>query len=358
VVSAGTLKYGLVVDRLHDSEEIVVKPLGRHLKRCKGYAGATIMGDGRVALILDVGSLVHMAGLHAMDSAENTAAVAKDVADAISAKKDMQSLLVFRSAEDEQFAVTLSQVERIEKIKATDVELLGGKRVMQYRGGSLPLFSIDEAAQVKPLAEKEDLLVIVFVIGGREIGLLAMGPVDAVEVATEVDGVTLKQPGIMGSSIVAGRTTQFVDIYAMVETLHPEWFEKRETADAGQGEAVTVLIVEDSTFFRNQVKGFMEEAGYNVIPAEDGVEAWSLLEEHRDEVDIIVTDIEMPNMNGFELTKKIKNDDRFAHLPVIALTTLAGDADVARGKEVGIDDYQIKLDREKLMDSVNMHARG
>jgi two-component system chemotaxis sensor kinase CheA len=358
VVSAGALKYGLVVDRLHDSEEIVVKPLGRHLKRCKGYAGATIMGDGRVALILDVGSLVHMAGLHAMDSAENTAAAAKDVADAISAKKDMQSLLVFRSAEDEQFAVTLSQVERIEKIKATDVELLGGKRVMQYRGGSLPLFSIDEAAQVKPLAEKEDLLVIVFVIGGREIGLLAMGPVDAVEVATEVDGVTLKQPGIMGSSIVAGRTTQFVDIYAMVETLHPEWFEKRETADAGQGEAVTVLIVEDSTFFRNQVKGFMEEAGYNVIPAEDGVEAWSLLEEHRDEVDIIVTDIEMPNMNGFELTKKIKNDDRFAHLPVIALTTLAGEADVARGKEVGIDDYQIKLDREKLMDSVNMHARG
>jgi two-component system chemotaxis sensor kinase CheA len=102
----------------------------------------------------------------------------------------------------------------------------------------------------------------------------------------------------------------------------------------------------------------MEEAGYNVIPAEDGVEAWSLLEEHRDEVDIIVTDIEMPNMNGFELTKKIKNDDRFAHLPVIALTTLAGEADVARGKEVGIDDYQIKLDREKLMDSVNMHARG
>lgn len=358
VVSAGTLKYGLVVDRLHDSEEIVVKPLGRHLKRCKGYAGATIMGDGRVALILDVGSLVHMAGLHTMDSAENAAAAAKDVADAISAKKDMQSLLVFRSAEDEQFAVTLSQVERIEKIKAKDVEFLGGKRVMQYRGGSLPLFSIDEAAQVKPLAEKEDLLVIVFVLGGREIGLLAMGPVDAMEVAAEVDGVTLKQPGIMGSSIIAGRTTQFVDIYAMVETLHPEWFEKQETADAGQGEAVTVLIVEDSTFFRNQVKGFMEEAGYKVIPAEDGVEAWSLLEEHRDEVDIIVTDIEMPNMNGFELTKKIKNDDRFAHLPVIALTTLAGEADVARGKEVGIDDYQIKLDREKLMDSVNMHARG
>ncbi len=357
VVSAGTLKYGLVVDRLHDSEEIVVKPLGRHLKRCKGYAGATIMGDGRVALILDVGSLVHMAGLHAMESAENTAA-AKDVADAISAKKDMQSLLVFRSAEDEQFAVTLSQVERIEKIKAKDVEFLGGKRVMQYRGGSLPLFSIDEAAQVKPLAEKEDLLVIVFVLGGREIGLLAMGPVDAMEVAAEVDGVTLKQPGIMGSSIIAGRTTQFVDIYAMVETLHPEWFEKQEMADPGQGEAVTVLIVEDSTFFRNQVKGFMEEAGYTVIPAEDGVEAWSLLEEHRDEVDIIVTDIEMPNMNGFELTKKIKNDDRFAHLPVIALTTLAGEADVARGKEVGIDDYQIKLDREKLMDSVNMHARG
>lgn len=358
VVTTGALKYGLVVDKLHDSEEIVVKPLGRHFKRCKGYAGATIMGDGRVALILDVGNLAHMAGLTSLEGTDRAAEVAKETTEAVTAKKDMQSLLVFRSAEDEQFAVTLSQVERIEKVKAKDVEEVGGKRVMKYRGGSLSLISIDQVAQVKPLAEKEDLLVIVVVIAGKEIGLLAIGPVDAMDVTIEIDGATLKQPGIMGSAVIAEHTTQMVDMYGLVEALNPDWFIEQEAVQTSDGGALTVLIVEDSNFFRNQVKGFIEDSGYNVIDAEDGMVAWDLLEEHADEISLVVTDIEMPNMNGFELTKKIKADERFSHLQVIALTTLAGEGDIAKGKEVGIDDYQIKMDRENLMESIRNALSG
>ena len=358
VVSAGPMKYGLVVDKLHDSEEIVVKPLGRHLTQCKGYAGATIMGDGRVALILDAGNLVQMAGLVSVEGTERSAELKREVADAVSARKDMQSLLVFRSSDDEQFAVTLSQVERIEKIKAAQVEEVGGKRIMKYRGGSLPLFSIDQVAHVKPLAEQEDLLVIVFIVGGREIGLLAIGPVDATDVTVEVDDTTLKQPGIMGSAIVGDQTTQFVDIYSMVETLNPDWFEIKEAVTTSDGSAHTLLIVEDSNFFRKQVKGFIEEAGYNVIDAEDGMVAWDIIDEQGEEITLVVTDIEMPNMDGFQLTEKIRGDERFKDMPIIALTTLAGEGDVARGKAVGIDDYQIKLDREKLMASVQSHLAG
>ena len=81
---------------------------------------------------------------------------------------------------NEQFAAPLNMVERIEKIKATDIETVGGKRVIRYRGGSLPLFSVDEVSMVEPLADSEDLLVIVFILNNREIGLLAIGPVDAV----------------------------------------------------------------------------------------------------------------------------------------------------------------------------------
>ena len=358
VVSAGPLKYGLVVDNLHDSEEIVVKPLGRHLKHCKGYAGATIMGDGRVALILDVANLVQMAGLTSLENTERAAEVEKEAAAAVKARRDMQSLLVFRGAEDEQFAVTLSQVERIEKIKAADVEQIGGKRIIKYRGGSLPLFSIDQVAQVKPLADKDDLLVIVFIVGGREIGLLAIGPVDATDVSVEIDDTTLKQPGIMGSAIVRDHTTQFIDIYSMVETLNPGWFKNKPAVETAHGSFPTLLIVEDSNFFRNQVKSFVEDAGYDVLDAQDGVVAWNILDERGDEITLVVTDIEMPNMNGFELTKKIRADERFKAMPVIALTTLAGDANVARGKEVGIDDYQTKLDREKLLESIQVHSKG
>lgn len=352
VVSTGAMKYGLVVDELHDSEEIVVKPLGRDLKKCKGYAGATIMGDGRVALILDVANLAQMAGLTSIEGSSRAAEVSEENLRAIREQKDRQSLLVFRSAENEQFAAPLNMVERIEKIKATDIETVGGKRVIRYRGGSLPLFSVDEVAMVQPLADVEDLLVIVFILSGKEIGLLAIGPVDAIEISLDVDGRTLKQAGIMGSAIINDHTTLMIDVYEIVQTLNPEWFEDMEAATNDNGEAAKILFAEDSNFFRNQVKSYMEDEGYTVIEAEDGAIAWELLQQHADEISLVVTDIEMPNMNGFELTRHIKTSNAYSHLPVIALTTLAGEEDIEKGRQVGISDYQIKLDREKLVRSI------
>ncbi len=353
VVSTGAMKYGLVVDELNDSEEIVVKPLGRNLKSCKGYAGATIMGDGRVALILDVSNLAQMAGLTSIEGSSRAAEVAQAEQEAVRANLDMQALLIFRSAENEQFAAPLNLVERIEKIKSTDIESLGGKRVIKYRGGSLPLFSIDEVAMVSPLADTDNMLVIVFNVADREVGLLAMGPVDAQEVKLDIDGATLRQEGIMGSAIINDNTTLLVDIYEIVRALNPQWFEEPKLPESDEGDAPTILFAEDSSFFRSQVKGSIEKEGFNVLEAEDGAIAWDLLVENADIVSLVVTDIEMPNMNGFELSQKIKTSPAFSHLPVIALTTLAGEEDIAKGEKVGIDDYQIKLDREKLMTSIH-----
>jgi two-component system chemotaxis sensor kinase CheA len=352
VVSTGTMKYGLVVDNLHDSEEIVVKPLGRDLKKCKGYAGATIMGDGRVALILDVSNLAQMAGLSTVEGTSRAVEVAESEREAIRAARDKQSLLVFRSADNEQFAAPLSLVERIEKIKRSDIEQVGGKKVIKYRGGSLPLFSIDQVATVQPLADQSNLLVIVFVVASREIGLLAIGPVDAIEANLNIDGTTLRQTGIMGSAIINDHTTLLVDIVEIVQTLNPQWFKAVEAVKSEEGKPTTILFAEDSSFFRNQVKGSMEKEGFTVIEAEDGVIAWDLLQENAQEIALVVTDIEMPNMDGFALTRKIKESPVYSHLPVIALTTLAGEEDIARGKAVGIDDYQIKLDRERLIKSI------
>ncbi len=345
VVSAGATKYGLVVDQLLDSEEIVVKPLGRHLKHCTGYAGATIMGDGRVALIVDVSGIAKMAKLTSVDGSSRAAHVHEEA----SSKGDSMSLLVFRNAEDEQFCVPLNLVLRIEKIKRKEIETIGEKKLIQYRGTSLPLVSIDDVADVKPLADKEDLLVIVFMISGMEAGLLASSPLDAVDVAAQFDETILKQSGIMGSAIIDKTTTLMIDIFGVIQSSFPEWF-----AEIGHGkdpdeQAPSILYAEDSNFFRSQVKGFMEEAGYNVIEAEDGIIGWDLLQKHGDEIDMVVTDVEMPNLDGIGFAEKIRGDQRFSHLPLIALTTLAGEEEVKRGKEAGIDEYLIKLDREKLL---------
>ena len=353
VVSAGTFQYGLVVDTLRDSEEIVVKPLGRHLKHCKGYAGATVMGDGRVVLILDVPGIARMAELTSMEGTDRAAQVAQEASEVATSKGEVQALLVFRNAVDEQFAVPLALVARIEKIKKTDIELVGGRKVIQYRGGSLPLFTINEVAEVKPLANKEELIAIVFVLGGREMGLLATGPVDAMEIAVEIDGSTLKQPGIMGSAIIGDYTTLMVDIFGLIESLQPEWFSERKAVQMRNGKAATVLLAEDSDFFRTLVKEFIEGEGYKVIEAEDGMLAWDLLQQHSKQISVVLTDIEMPNLDGFAFARKIKEDQRFSDLPIIALTSLAGDEDVAKGREVGIDDYQIKMDKERLLESIH-----
>ena len=210
--------------------------------------------------------------------------LAEAAKEAITKSRDKQSLLTFSSSATEQFGVPLNQVERVEKIKRHDIEEIGGRRVMQYRGGSLPLISIDEVSSVMPLDEREDLLVIVFHLAGKDVGLLAIGPIDAIEISTDIDDVTLKQPGIMGSTIIGGRTTMLVNIFEITQISNPQWFEDHAAyaeLDVEEAQAPTILIVEDSNFFRNQVKGYMEEAGFNVLEGEDGKVAWSVLEAAR-----------------------------------------------------------------------------
>jgi len=348
VVSAGAFKYGLVVDQLYDSEEIVVKPVGRHLKKCTAYAGATIMGDGKVALILDISNLAQIAGLSTVSDAGQIARAAEEAAEAA---KDKAALLTFKNSETEYFAAPLNIVERIERIQTSTIEQIGDSKVVQYRGGALPLYELSQVADFKALPEKEHQEVIVFKIKDRELGLMVTPPVDALEVTLDIDESTLKQPAISGSMIINKHTTLLVDIFEMVKILNPGWFEediKVATEMAESGKKI-ILFAEDSAFFRNQVKTFMEEDGFKVIEAEDGLIAWELLKERVDEIDIVVTDLEMPNMDGFELTKRIKSDPKYSHLDVIALTSLASEAHIEKGRKVGIDDYEIKLDREKLM---------
>ncbi len=348
VVSAGAFKYGLVVDQLYDSEEIVVKPVGRHLKKCTAYAGATIMGDGKVALILDISNLAQMAELSSVSEAGQIAKAAEEEA---MAGKDKAALLTFKNSETEHFAAPLNIVERIERIQTSTIEQIGEQKVVQYRGGALPLYELSQVADFKALPDREQQEVIVFKIKNRELGLMVTPPVDALEVALDVDEGTLKQSAISGSMIINEHTTLLVDIFEMVKILNPGWFKEdaKVAAEMAESGEKILLFAEDSAFFRNQVKTFMEEDGFKVIEAEDGLIAWELLKERVDDIDIVVTDLEMPNMDGFELTKRIKGDPKYSHLEVIALTSLASEAHIEKGRKVGIDEYEIKLDREKLM---------
>ncbi len=359
ILSEGTQKYGLIVDAVFDSVEIVVKPLGRHLKKNKVYAGATIMGDGHVALILDVRGMAEKARLKPLADIEHKPDVKEDEIRIDGATQ--QTLLIFHNGPDESCAVPLDQVLRVERILAGDIEMKGGKKVIQYREGTLTVYALEEVASVEMLEAREKLIVLIFKIAGREIGLLAVQPLDVVDQELILDDKTLRQPGIAGSTIIDGKTTLLVDIDEIVQAINPHWFSESTVVHeqtgriAGQEPGGDILLVEDSQFFRNQVKRFIEDEGFTVIEAEDGQKAWDFIGQHPDEICLVITDLEMPNMDGFELTRHLKSDSRFSSIPVVALTSLAADEDVRRGKEVGIDDYQIKLDKENLIESIRKH---
>ncbi len=350
VVTTGSLQYGLVVGGFHDTEEIVVKPLGRHLKGLREYAGATILGDGTVVLILDIAGLAVKADLNSKTEAAHKAALSDEAER--TRLEDAHAMLLFHNASDEVCAVPLDTVLRIERIKPEQVETMGGRRTLQYRGGSLPLVTLSDGAQVKPLGETRDLAVIVSSVRGREVGLLGAMPVDVVETKTNIDHTTHRQKGIAGSAIIRERTTLVADVFELVTALYPEWAQGDEPAQAGKTAAAApprVLLAEDSDFFRAQVKKYLEQDGFEVIDARDGQAAWELLEENADRVTIVVTDVEMPRLTGLELAQRIRADGRFARLPIIALSSLAGEEDIAKGKAAGVDEYQVKLDRERLV---------
>ena len=350
VVGNGLAKYGLIVDGFMDSAEIVVKPLGRHLKECPAYAGAAIMGDGRVALILDVGNIARLADLSQLGNAGRAAEFEEDSVTVDDVHETF--LLTFRNNDDEQMAVPLDQVVRIERIKTFYLETAGGMRVMPYRGRSLPVLAVHEVAAVKPLPENKQMMAIIFQLYGQDVGLLVNGPLDAVHAAAEIDTHTLRQPGITGSLIIDGRTTLLVDIFELTRNRYPNWLNKVATNGIIRKKKATILVVEDSNFFRTHTTELLQNEGYSTVAAEDGEVAWEVLQRRREDVALVVTDLEMPKLDGFDLIKRIRRDEQLSKLPVIALTTLADDEDIERGRALGVDDYQIKLDKEKFVESV------
>ena len=211
VVSAGTYRYGLVVNQFYDSEEIVVKPVGRHVEQCRAFSGATIMGDGSVALILNILNLAQMGELSSARYVESTPADADRSGDAL------EQVITFRNHETEYFIAPLEPVERIERIDTSAIEIIGDRRVIQYRGGALPLYDISQFIDLQPLPLRDVQDVIVFSLNGKEIGLMATPPFDTVETVLDIDTRTFTSSSVKGSMIIQGHTALFLDIEKMIE---------------------------------------------------------------------------------------------------------------------------------------------
>jgi two-component system, chemotaxis family, sensor kinase CheA len=349
VVGVGSHHYGLVVDQLLDSEEIVVKPIGGHLTDCREYAGATILGDGGVALILDIAGLRDLAGLSATQAAIDEAELrlkhrGQDL-------RDAHTYLVVRNHPDEQFAIPLGLVSRIERFHRSALSEVGGRSAVAYRESMLALLCIDQLVPSSAIPEDRSTLhAIVFKAYGREAAVMVSEIVDILEISSAIDDATHLRPGVMGSVVIDGKISLILDVHGFVDGLLPEYKNTRSKPPAGSRR---VLVVEDSPFFLKQMKTILTEIGCDVVTAEDGEQGLRALQDAESAIDLVFTDIEMPHMDGLEMTRRIRTDARFSALPIMAVTSLSGDLAEKKGREAGLTEYLIKLDREQIVERCN-----
>ncbi len=215
-------QFGVVVDDILDTEEIVVKPLGKQLKGISMYSGATIMGDGRVALILDVLGLAQRAKViretRETPREKNHGEVRKQGRD------DEHALLLARNGHDGRVAIPLSLVARLEEFPATVVERTGNQEVMQYRGQVIPLIRLSRVLASshagQEIAESGSIRVVIYCEGGRTVGLVVDEIVDIVEQHTAVESLA-PRAGVVGSFVTQRRITDLLDVPAIVRAAVP-----------------------------------------------------------------------------------------------------------------------------------------
>ena len=206
VVQADDRQFGLLVDGINDTEEIVVKPLARELKGLNVYAGATIMGDGRIALILDVMGLAESSQVSASQRSGAKAQAAQGAS-------DIERLILFRISAGAQMALPLDSVARLEEFPRSKVERVGDEEVVQYRGEILPLIHLSQTFG-GPRAENDPLQVVVHSDARGSVGFVVETIDDIVEdtIATRRKG---GRPGVLGSVVVQGRVTELLDANAV-----------------------------------------------------------------------------------------------------------------------------------------------
>src|SRR5580704_3522681 len=328
VTQVGSQVFGVVVDGVFHTEEIVIKPMSSKLRHIPVFSGTTILGDGSVIMIIDPNGVAQALGRAAAAAAraENSELQSREE----ESDEDTVSLLVFRAGSQQPKAVPLSLVTRLEEIDCRKIEISDGRHLVQYRNQLMPLLRIDAETSLKQEGAQP---ILVFSDQGRSMGLVADEIIDIVEERLNIE-VSSDRPGVVGYAVIKGATTEIIDVGHFLPQAFEDWFRRRDPSAARQ--ARSVLLVDDSAFFRDLLAPLIKAAGYRVVTAASAADALAALKSDT-RFDLIVTDIEMPEV---------------AEVPIIALATMVSAETVERGRAVGFHDFVAKFDRAGLVAAI------
>ncbi len=348
VTQVGNQTFGIVVDGVFHTEEIVIKPMSSKLRHIASFSGTTILGDGSVIMIVDPNGVAQMLGRAAQvarDEKLETAAREETAAE------DKVSLLVFRAGSHQPKAVPLSLVTRLEEIDCRKIEITDGRYLVQYRGQLMPLLRIDTQSDLKRDGAQP---ILVFSDRGRSMGLVVDEIVDIVEDQLNIE-VASERAGVLGYAVIKGNATEIVDVGHFLPQAFADWFRQRDSS--AEAPRRSVLLVDDSAFFRDMLTPLIKAAGCRVLAVGSAAEALRAVGAD-DRFDLVITDIEMPEMDGFALAQALRAMPNTAGLPVIAITAMVSSEAIERGRAVGFSDFVAKFDRTGLIAAIKEQDAG
>lgn len=357
--------FGIIVDTILDTEEIVVKPLSKKLKGLKTFAGVTIMGDGGVSLIIDaLGFYNFISGTDSRAVSEESMSDEKSIQENLG---DMEEYLLCRLSDNRQYAIALGMVGRLEEFTKDRVEWSGKRALIQYGDKAMPLINLEKIGEFNgqsPLDRDEGVIPCVVVKLRSEYYGLVVSQIDDIAVSSEpINENTSDRMAILGTVNINNKIVSILDIHSIIDEL----FGGKKDGSIAAGSSVKeqleklegisgkkILLAEDSPLYRKIEFEFLSELGAEVAVAKNGLEAFEYLKRNKD-IDLLITDIEMPAMNGYELCSHLRSMDGYAKLPVIAVSTRVREEDLKKGRDAGFSMHLEKLNKIEVLKAVKKY---
>ncbi len=346
VTQIGERQFGILVDGVFHTEEIVVKPMSTKLRHIPIFSGNTILGDGAVVLIIDPNGVARFVGAAATaDAAPQGSAQA-----GVTPVGERTTMLVFRTGADGVKAVPLSLVTRLEEVDAGQFEASGGRILLNYRGRLMPIVPVADA-----IIRTTGLQPLVIVSeGDLTMGLAVDAIVDIVDEVLDVELQAMLDQGVVGSAIIRGRATEILDLAYYLAKGDPAWLRGGRSQRAGAGRHV--LLAEPSDFLREMLSPVLKASGLQVTQAADLDSA----RRHAGsaELDGILIDLDRDAAGAFAFVAELRAGAGGKALHILGMTAFATAESEARAGAAGFDGLVAKFDRRGLLAALTDYKPG
>lgn len=315
ICEVGGYVFGIIVDKIHDTEEIVVKPVSPIMKDVTAYSGITILGDGSVIMILDIGVLLKHIHNIARQSTQDYSLTYDTIENSVKIP-----LLLFTSISGASCAVPLELVSRLEELDLSKIEYASGEPVLQYRDRLIRICTLSDDEEL-PTEGQHNFLV--FTNRDKVLGIGVKHINDIVKHEVNIRKIN-DNNGFLGSIVINNKVHDIIDVNSyFIQTF--ELFEEELRRHDLVIENKNVMFIDDSPLFREFIPPVIENDGYNVEIMNNALEALDYLakDNNYQNISAIVTDINMPEMDGYEFINICQNREEYKNIPIVVLSSQA-----------------------------------